>query len=120
MDDYAFVVETEPKVRDIRYLQHQLYEYNAEHTGFHDAKWLAIFLRDASGSMMAGLYGWTWAGVSRSATFGFAKTNAVEVGVASCWRRLRMRLVRAAAGEPFSIPIAFRHLVSIKSAATPS
>ena len=62
MDSYAFVVETEPRTRDIRYLQHCLYEYNAEQTGFHDGKSLAIFLRDASGSIAAGLYGWTWAG----------------------------------------------------------
>jgi GNAT superfamily N-acetyltransferase len=62
MGSYTFVVETEPNVRDIRFLQHRLYEYNAEQTGFHDGQWLAIFLRDDSGSMVAGLYGWTWAG----------------------------------------------------------
>jgi hypothetical protein len=120
MDYDAYVVETEPRGRDIRYLQHRLYEYNAEQTGFRDGKWLAIFLRDASGSMVAGLYGWTWAGCLKVRTFGFAKTNAVGGVVANCSRQLRMRLVRAAACEPFSIPTAFSHLVSIRSAAIPS
>ena len=63
MGNYVCVVETEPGVRDIRFLQDRLYEYNAEQTGFHDGKWLAIFLRDDSGSPVAGLFGWTWAGI---------------------------------------------------------
>jgi GNAT superfamily N-acetyltransferase len=62
MDDNGFVVEAEPSVRDIRYLQQCLYEYNAQQTGSRDGQWLGIFLRDASGSIMAGLFGWTWAG----------------------------------------------------------
>jgi GNAT superfamily N-acetyltransferase len=56
-----FVIESEPSVRDIRFLQDRLYEYNAEQTGIHDGKWLAIFLRDDSAAIVAGLFGWTWA-----------------------------------------------------------
>jgi len=63
--NHRFVIETEPSPRDIRFLQLSLYEYNAEQTGFHDGKRLCIFERDHSGSMVAGLYGWTWAGCLR-------------------------------------------------------
>jgi GNAT superfamily N-acetyltransferase len=57
----AVVVETEPSLHDIRDLQEHLYAYNAERTGCHDGQWLAIFWREASGGLVAGLYGWTWA-----------------------------------------------------------
>jgi GNAT superfamily N-acetyltransferase len=62
MDHHPLLIETEPSVRDIRSLQHRLYEYNAGQTGFHDGQWLAIFVRDDAGSLLAGLFGWTWAG----------------------------------------------------------
>ena len=60
-----FVIETAPSGRDIKFLQRSLYAYNADKTGFHDGRRLAIFVRDDSGSMIAGLYGWTWAGCLR-------------------------------------------------------
>jgi len=91
MDSYAFVVETEPKGRDIRHLQHCLYEYNAEQTGFRDGKSLAIFLRDASGSMAAGLYGWTWAGC--------LKVNDLWVREDERRRGLGSKLLKAAENE---------------------
>ena len=91
MDSYAFVVETEPRGRDIRYLQHCLYEYNAEQTGFRDGKSLAIFLRDASGSMAAGLYGWTWAGC--------LKVNDLWVREDERRRGLGSKLLKAAENE---------------------
>jgi GNAT superfamily N-acetyltransferase len=55
------VVESEPSMQDVRVLQQRLYEFNAERTGCHDGKWLAIFVRDDAGVMVAGLFGWTWA-----------------------------------------------------------
>src|SRR5512145_981701 len=97
MDSYAFVVETEPGVRDIKDLQHHLYEHNAQQTGFRDGKRLAIFLRMPPGRWWPVYMGGHGRGVSGSAIFGFAKTIAVEAGVASSLRRLRMRRVRAAA-----------------------
>jgi ribosomal protein S18 acetylase RimI-like enzyme len=56
------VIETEPSVRDVRFLQERLYDYNAEQIGCHDGQWLSIFLRDDAGTIVAGLHGWTWAG----------------------------------------------------------
>jgi GNAT superfamily N-acetyltransferase len=60
--DDPLVVDTEPSMKDVRLLQRSLYKYNAQRTGFHDGKSLAMFVRDGSGAIIAGLYGWTWAG----------------------------------------------------------
>ena len=57
-----YVVEDEPSPTDVRALEDGLYRYNVEQTGRDDGRWLAIFLRDADGRIVAGLSGWTWAG----------------------------------------------------------
>jgi GNAT superfamily N-acetyltransferase len=57
-----YVIEDEPRHQDVRTLEDGLYRYNVEQTGRDDGRWLAIFVRDADGKIMAGLSGWTWAG----------------------------------------------------------
>lgn len=57
-----YVIEDEPSPSDVRALEDGLYRYNVEQTGHGDGRWLAIFVRDAEGRIMAGLSGWTWAG----------------------------------------------------------
>jgi GNAT superfamily N-acetyltransferase len=57
-----YVIEDEPRHQDVRALEDGLYRYNVEQTGRDDGRWLAIFVRDDSGKIMAGLSGWTWAG----------------------------------------------------------
>ena len=57
-----FVIEDEPSPTDVRALEDGLYRYNVEQTGRDDGRWLAIFVRDVEGRIMAGLSGWTWAG----------------------------------------------------------
>jgi len=57
-----YVIETEPSASDVRALEDGLYRYNVEQTGRDDGQWLAIFVRDADGRVIAGLSGWTWAG----------------------------------------------------------
>jgi GNAT superfamily N-acetyltransferase len=58
----SFRIEDEPIPADVRALEDGLYRYNVEQTGRGDGRWLAIFVRDAEGYIMAGLSGWTWAG----------------------------------------------------------
>jgi len=41
-------------------LEDRLHEYNDAKTGMMDGKWLAIFIRDDTGAIRAGLSGWTW------------------------------------------------------------
>lgn len=55
-------IEDEPRREDVALLDERLYEFNAAATGIDDGRWLAIFVRDAAGTIMAGMHGWTWAG----------------------------------------------------------
>ena len=62
MDTNPFIVETDPTVEDVRFLEDRLYEYGVEQTGVDDGQWLAMFLRDDHQTIYAGLKGWTWCG----------------------------------------------------------
>ena len=62
MPQQPYVIEDEPSAQDVRILEDGLYRYNVQQTGHGDGRWLAIFLRDGDGNIMAGLSGWTWAG----------------------------------------------------------
>jgi GNAT superfamily N-acetyltransferase len=62
MSDGDLRVEDDPCRDDVAFLHARLYEANAAATGLNDGRWLTIFVRDASGSIAAGLHGWTWGG----------------------------------------------------------
>lgn len=62
MGSNRFVVESEPDVQDVQFLEDRLHEYNDAKTGITDGKWLAIFIRDDTGAIWAGLSGWAWGG----------------------------------------------------------
>jgi GNAT superfamily N-acetyltransferase len=57
-----FRIEDDPRREDVALLDERLYEFNAAASGVDDGRWLAIFVRDGSGSIVAGLHGWTWGG----------------------------------------------------------
>ena len=57
-----FRVEDDPRREDVALLDERLYEFNAAASGVDDGRWLAIFVRDVDGSIVAGLHGWTWGG----------------------------------------------------------
>jgi GNAT superfamily N-acetyltransferase len=50
----------EPRPEDVRILEDLLHDHNEAATGIRDGKLLALFLRDADGRVIGGLYGWTW------------------------------------------------------------
>ena len=54
------VVEDDPRPEDVAALDEHLHRYNVAATGPDDGRWLAIFVRDDAGAMVAGLHGWTW------------------------------------------------------------
>ena len=54
------MIESEPKPEDIRLLEDRIYEFNVQATGPSDGKLLAVFLRDDTGAVVGGIYGWTW------------------------------------------------------------
>lgn len=55
-------IETEPTADEIRFLEDRLYDFNVAATGIDDGEYLAIFERDAAGTIVAGLCGITWGG----------------------------------------------------------
>jgi len=55
-----FEIESTPAPDDIQFLDDRLYEFNVAATGIDNGRLLAIFARDASGTITAGLSGWTW------------------------------------------------------------
>jgi len=65
MDDAAdmpLIVETEPRLEDVRLLEERLYEFNIQATGIADGEFLAVFLKGGDGAVTGGAYGWTWGG----------------------------------------------------------
>lgn len=52
----------EPRPEDVQFLEDQINEHNLVHTGRRDFRPLGLFVRDDQGGIVAGLYGFTWAG----------------------------------------------------------
>ncbi len=62
MTTSELVVETDPRPEQVQYLEDRIYEFNSGATGITDGEWLAIFMRDDAGRIVAGLCGNTWGG----------------------------------------------------------
>ncbi|MGH7306713.1 MAG: GNAT family N-acetyltransferase [Candidatus Rokuibacteriota bacterium] len=60
LDDFR--IEDDPRREDVATLNDRLYEFNAAASGVDDGRWLAIFVRDNDGEIVAGMHGWTWGG----------------------------------------------------------
>lgn len=58
--DTNAAIETEPRPEDIRWLEEQIHAFNVQATGISDGKLLALFLREADGATVGGVFGWTW------------------------------------------------------------
>jgi GNAT superfamily N-acetyltransferase len=84
-------VEDEPRLEDMAALDERLHEYNVRATGHADGRWLAIFVRDDTGQVVAGLHGWTWGGA------GYVRTLWVHEGLRG--HGIGARLLRAAEQE---------------------
>jgi GNAT superfamily N-acetyltransferase len=91
VSDDELRVEDEPRLQEIAALEDRLYQHNVPATGCDDGRWLAIFVRDGSGEVMAGLHGWTWGRT------GFVRTLWVRDDLRQ--RGLGARLLAAAERE---------------------
>ena len=60
--DHDLRIETNPRLDEVAALEEHLYRDSVAATGCHDGQWLAIFVREGAGDVVAGLHGWTWAG----------------------------------------------------------
>jgi GNAT superfamily N-acetyltransferase len=58
--EHELIIEDDPRLEEVGQLDDRLYRYNAAVTGCDNGRWLAIFVRDATGELLAGLHGWTW------------------------------------------------------------
>jgi GNAT superfamily N-acetyltransferase len=56
------VLEDQPDPADVAALEERLSRFTFDATGHHDLRELAVFVRDAAGTVVAGIYGWTWGG----------------------------------------------------------
>ena len=63
MHAHPFAIEDQPAARDLEYLEDQINHYNMTQTGAFDARALAIFVRNEQQDIVAGLSGYTWAGM---------------------------------------------------------
>jgi GNAT superfamily N-acetyltransferase len=56
------VITSDPTPDQVQYLEDRIYEFNSGATGITDGEWLAIFVEDDNGRIVAGLCGNTWGG----------------------------------------------------------
>jgi GNAT superfamily N-acetyltransferase len=56
------IIEDKPDRADVDWLDEQINAFNIQATGYDDGRELAIFERDITGTIVAGLYGTTWGG----------------------------------------------------------
>ena len=105
-------VEDEPRLQEVAALEDRLYQHNVAVTGCDDGRWLAIFVRDGAGELMAG------AGRASCAPCGSGRiSEGAESGRASS-RRPSRRPPGAAAGRCSSTPTAIRRPTSTGARAT--
>jgi GNAT superfamily N-acetyltransferase len=62
MEQFQFNIDVNPDAREIRSLSDRIDTFNVEETRIYDFKELAIFLRDSTRQLIAGIYAFTWGG----------------------------------------------------------
>jgi GNAT superfamily N-acetyltransferase len=62
MSASEFVIDTDPTLEQVQYLEDRLYEFNSSVTRITDGEGLAIFVRDEEEQIVAGICGSTWGG----------------------------------------------------------
>jgi ribosomal protein S18 acetylase RimI-like enzyme len=49
--------------RNAQFLEERIYEHNANAIGKHDGRLFSVIVKDSSQNIVAGIAGWTWAGI---------------------------------------------------------
>lgn len=62
MEQFQFNIDVNPDAREVQSLSNRIDTFNVEETRIYDFKELAIFLRDSTGQLIAGVYAFTWGG----------------------------------------------------------
>lgn len=63
MTSVPLYIEDQPAAHDIQFLEEQINRYNMMRTGAFDGRALAIFVRNEQYEIVAGISGYTWAGM---------------------------------------------------------
>ena len=63
MPTYPLNIEDQPDPGDLRFLEDQIIKHNYAHAGADDGCGLAIFIRNDQYEIIAGISGYTWAGM---------------------------------------------------------
>lgn len=53
-------VSDRPDRDDVQFIEDRVDEFNMQRTGITDARLLSTMMRDHTGEVIAGIYGWTW------------------------------------------------------------
>jgi GNAT superfamily N-acetyltransferase len=91
MPPSELVITPEPTPDPVQFLEDRIYEFNSGATGITDGEWLAIFVRDEQGRIVAGICGNTWGGCFEIRQFWVEEARRK--------RGLGTRLLRAAENE---------------------
>jgi GNAT superfamily N-acetyltransferase len=90
-DAYTFVLEAEPAAEDVGYVSEQLAAFNRQQAGDDQHQRLAIFVRDGTHTIVAGLVGDTY--------WGWLSIALVWVDAALRQQGIGTRLLQAAEAE---------------------
>jgi GNAT superfamily N-acetyltransferase len=63
-ENLHLLVEEHPAHHDIAFLEQRIIDYNYSRAGASDGRGLACFLRSEQGQIIAGISGYTWAGMA--------------------------------------------------------
>ena len=63
-DPYPLTVEEHPAHHDLDFLEQRIIDHNYGRAGASDGRGLACFVRDDAGQIIAGISGYTWAGMA--------------------------------------------------------
>ncbi|MER2599364.1 MAG: GNAT family N-acetyltransferase [Caldilineales bacterium] len=64
MHDLHLAIEELPAAHDIEFMEQRIIEYNYRAAGAADGRGLNSFVRDQEGTIVAGITGYTWAGIA--------------------------------------------------------
>ena len=64
-NDYDLMIEDDPSEADVAFVEERIAEFNITTTGYDDYQPLAVFSRNETGAIIAGLTGFTWGGTLR-------------------------------------------------------